>query len=148
MKQLPLPMFRNSPITGSETLNRYQHMLSELARFEQEIKNALSYAEGTHTYDDIVNMVLQNRVSFFPLEHSFIITEVTVYPQTKHLNLFLTGGEMLEVLSMQGFMEELAIKEGCSAIVVTGRKGWMKVLAKQGWQYSHTTVIYKVNGNG
>ena len=143
-EQLTLPLNCNSPITGSSHLNHYRQVLDDLVRFEVEINNALSYSEGTHTFNDIVLMVMNNRVQFHPLKHSFIITEFTVYPQTRHLNWFLAGGDMDEILAAQKGFRKVAREAGCSAMVMTGRVGWKRVLEKQGWRHSHTTMIYEV----
>lgn len=146
-KQLEFP-FRNNPITVSVARDHYQGLLTALTKFEQQINAALAYAEGTHTYDDIVGMVMSGRLIIISKVNSFLMLEITHYPQTKHLNVFLAGGDLQEILHTQDELEAIAMANGCSAIVMTGRKGWVKPLEKQGWRYSHTSIIYEVKNDG
>ena len=62
--------------------------------------------------------------------------------------MFLAGGDLEEVMTQQKKLEEMATLAGCSAIVLTGRRGWVRALEKLGWEYSHTTAFYKVKDNG
>ena len=138
----------NRPITGSGALNHYAELIDDLARFEPEIEAALSYAEGTHTYDDIVQMVLQGRLFFKALDKSYLLIEIINYPRSNHLNVFLAGGDLEEILNTQKDLEDMARSHECSHITLSGRKGWLKPLSKQGWRYSHATIVCEVSKDG
>tara|TARA_R110000744_G_C19370668_1_gene562497 strand:+ start:3446 stop:3805 length:360 start_codon:yes stop_codon:yes gene_type:complete len=111
---------------------------------QHHVEAALAYSEGTHTFDDIVLMVLNGRLRFMPLANSFLMTEVTVYPQTNHLNVFLAGGDLDEIRAQQAALEEMAVLAGCSAITLSGRRGWIMALKQLGWKESHTTAFYTI----
>lgn len=134
----------NSPKTVSTVLAGARTLVYDLGRMQYHIEAALAYAEGTHTFDDIVLMVMNNRLQFMPLANSFLITEVTVYPQTKHLNVFLAGGDLDEIRAQQPALEKMAVLAGCTAITLSGRRGWIMALKKLGWKESHTTAFYPI----
>ena len=59
-----------------------------LVENREYIENALEYAEGTHTFDDIALGVLSGRYILWPGERSAIVTEIINYPQIKDLHFF------------------------------------------------------------
>lgn len=137
----------NSP-KGETALDQLHKVLCELARFEGLIRDALHYANHSHTFDDIVAMVFTQRVFFIPLERSFFIVEKLCYPQHNCLHLFLGGGDLDEILAFQPKMQELARLHDCKYVSVAGRAGWQRVLEAKGWRHISTTMILEAeDGN-
>lgn len=108
--------------------------MSELERCRKWIEDALEYGGGTHTYEDVVEMIIQGRMQLWPAENSCIVTEITVYPRKKVLHVFLGGGELNEILGMHESVVQWAKDHGCSSLTMTGRKGWVKALQHDGWK--------------
>ena len=119
-------------------------LVLSLTQKQHLIADALAYAEGTHTVDDIVKMIVSGRLSWWPLENSFLITEIVLYPQTRHLNVFLAGGDLAEIKAQHDNLIEAARLAGCSAVTLSGRRGWVKALRDIGWAESHTTMFTPV----
>lgn len=130
----------------SDTLRQLGAMHQQLTRFSHNIEEALEYAEGTHTLDDVVQMVLSGQLLFLPFERSFLITEVITYPRYKVLNVFLGGGDLDEIATdkMQDLVLNMARHAGCSKITMSGRRGWEKPLRNLGWRNSHVTLVCEV----
>ena len=134
----------NSPVTPPDAANATIALMQSMLERRLYIENALSYTEGTHTFDDLVYMVLQCRLLWWPLPSSFMLTEVVTYPRVRHLNVFLAGGNLDEIRATQDQLIMVAKVQGCSALSLSGRRGWVKALAKQGWKESHTAMLLPI----
>lgn len=119
-------------------------LLTEVQMRRPQIERALAHAQGTHTFNDIVWMVMQGRVRWWCLPNSFLLTEVIEYPQQKHFHVFLAGGNLNEIKGTQPFLVDAARLAGCSAITLTGRRGWIKALLDLGWNEKATTVAFPI----
>lgn len=98
------------------------------------IEAALSYAGGTHTFEDVRAGIHEGRLQFWPGPNSAIITEIIEYPQKRTLHFFLAGGNLAELEVMVPGIIEWGRTQGCSAASLTGRKGWERsFLKREGW---------------
>ena len=129
-----------TPIQHSGLLVDLRKLLEGMEKKRLDIENALAYTGGTHTIDDLVGMVLQQRLTFWELENSFFISEILEYPREKHLHIFLAGGRFSEIIAMQGRMVQLAKNLGCAKLTISGRPGWLKRLPTFGWKHHHSTM--------
>ena len=109
----------------------------QLDRCRPWIEAALSYSGNTHHFEDIVAGVKSGTMQLWPARHSCLVTELVIYPRKKLLNIFLAGGKITELMSMQEDVQRWAIREGCDGGMISGRKGWEKPLAKLGWKFQH-----------
>lgn len=103
-------------------------------RCEDWIKSALEYGGGTHDIEDVFRAILESRMQLWPAENGCLVTEILVYPRKKVLHIFLAGGEMGQITDMHHDVIEWAKAQGCTALTLSGRKGWIKALAKFGWK--------------
>lgn len=55
-------------------------------------------------------------------------------------DVWLAGGDMEEIASAVPALEAWACAMGCTQVVLNGRKGWVRVLAPQGYEYLSTSV--------
>lgn len=124
--------------------DRIRHTLDELDRHRVHLDNALEYAEGSHTFDDLVHMVLTGRLHMWSKSKSIILAEVLEYPQEKHYHMFLGGGDFDEIVAMHEEIETAAKNLGCVKLSVCGRRGWVRGLAKYGWAEQFTTVTKRI----
>jgi hypothetical protein len=109
-------------------------MDQELDRCRPWIEAALKYSGGTHDWDDIVAAVKSGHMQFWPGRSSAAITEIVVYPKMKALHVFLAGGKMGELIEMIDSAVVWGTAQGCTSMTMAGRKGWEKILARQGWK--------------
>ena len=100
-----------------------------------EIEKALKYSAGTHTFDDVVELVQQAKMQFWPGRSSVIVTEIVLHPQSKCLNYFLAAGKMDELEMMTPMIESWGKGLGCTRVTLAGRKGWQRTfLVSQGYK--------------
>jgi hypothetical protein len=66
-----------------------------------------------------------------------MVTQFIQYPQKKILRIIsLAGEDFKEIKNFQAMIEGFAVKHGCTAIELWGRKGWKKLLPK--WKDAYT----------
>lgn len=116
----------------------------ELARCRQWIEDALEYSGGTHEFEDIVAGIHRGAFQFWPAPKGAAITEIIEFPKKRVLHVFLAGGELDQIVDMDESAGKFAKAAGCSAMTIAGRKGWEKVLKKNGWDYYFTTLSREV----
>ena len=104
------------------------------------IEDALEYAKGTHTIDDIWNGIVDGTFQFWPGDKSAIITEVQIYPQKKTMHIFLAGGDLNELLEMEKSVRAFAETIGCNSMSISGRRGWLRIFERDGWEEICTTI--------
>jgi hypothetical protein len=107
----------------------------DLERARPHIEAALSYAGGTHTYEDVVAMIHAGRLKFWPGPNSAVVTEIIEYPRRRTLHFFLAGGNLAELeVMLPGIIEWGRTTQGCDSASLTGRKGWERTfLKREGW---------------
>ena len=120
-------------------------LVHDMRKFRVDIEAALSYGSNSHTFDNIVSLVLLGRVQFIPLEKSFLITEVHTMPNYKTYHVFLAGGDLEELMAYQPQLEANAAKANCKYLSLTGRRGWEKPLKTQGWSLKYVTLYKEID---
>lgn len=114
---------------------------AEWARCAGYIEDALEYADGTHTLDDVRAGIEAGRFLLWTGPHSAVITEIVQYPQLRALNFFLAGGRLEELEIMLPLMLQWGKTQGCTRATLTGRPGWSRsFLTKYGWTNRSVTL--------
>ena len=71
--------------------------------------------------------------------HGVMVTQLIPYPQKKILRIIsLAGDNFAELRDFQEMIEAFAVKTGCTALEMWGRKGWKKLLP----DWEDTYVVY------
>tara|TARA_B100000963_G_C22480372_1_gene604383 strand:- start:391 stop:780 length:390 start_codon:yes stop_codon:yes gene_type:complete len=123
-------------ISAAEAMEPYREM----------IEAALAYAGETYAYEDVVDAVQVGEMFFWPAEQSFLVTEVAQWPRKRVLHIFLAGGKLSEVKSMDESLVAYANFLDCDSISLSGRAGWEKALSDLGYKKIHTTLGKNLNG--
>lgn len=132
----------NQTFTELSVLDRLKQCVEQLERWEPEIRTALRHGGNAHNFDDVVQMVLSNRLMFFSWDDAFTVMEVITYPRFKVFHCFLAGGKLSGVIASIEPMSKLGRELGCRYLSMAGRKGWAKELGDRGWRHV-TTTMYK-----
>lgn len=115
-------------------------IVQEFIRCREYLEAALEYTKGTHTLSDIWDGVVTGNFQFWPGEKSAVITEIQIYPRRKVMHIFLAGGDLDELLEMEKAIEAYANDIDCNSLSISGRRGWVRIFERQGWQEVCTTV--------
>lgn len=97
------------------------------------IEEALAYGGGTHTVEDVIDQLLAGDAQIWEAPGACIITEVLAAPRLKFVHFWLATGEMDALIQLSRRVFEWAEGLGCTQATITGRKGWERALAKEGW---------------
>jgi len=108
------------------------------------LEPALEYSGGTHEWEDIAEGVHSTRMQLWANERGAAITEILEYPRKRVLNVFLAGGDMDQILEMLDSAKAWGAQQGCDAIMMSGRKGWLRVLNKHGWEERFSTMASEI----
>jgi hypothetical protein len=118
--------------------------LEAMLPYRKMLIEALEHSGGSHTFQNIVDSVQNEVMQFWPMEQSCLVTEVINYPNIKCLHIFLAGGDLEEIKSIDSTLEFLCQEIGADYISLSGRRGWIKALADIGYELSHVTLAKKV----
>ena len=112
----------------------------ELERCRPWIEAALEYSGGTHDWQDIVDGITSGHMQLWPAERGCLVTEITVYPRKKVLNVFLGGGDLEQLIDMHEDVQAWGKAQGCDGATIIGRPGWERVYQSRGWKRQHTVL--------
>ncbi|MBT7943453.1 MAG: hypothetical protein HN719_08870 [Alphaproteobacteria bacterium] len=102
---------------------------AEWRRLRHHILAALEHAGGTHSEDDVLDLLRAGQAQFWPAANSAMVTEIVGYPQGSHCRIWLAGGEYDELRALERDMViPWASSMGCRRIELVGRKGWARRL--------------------
>lgn len=124
-----------APSSGAinmEATFRLADLYGELARCRPFLEPALDYNGGTHAWGDIEGGVLTGVMQLWPAPEGALVTEILRYPKQRVCNVFLGGGAMDQLKAMVPSVEVWAKAQGCQAVTVLGRPGWVRALAPFG----------------
>jgi len=145
-KPFSTDQYRNSPVTpnGFQSFEGLNRLAEGLSKHRLIIADALHFAEGTHTVDDIILMVMSGRLRWWYMENSFMLTEIIQYPQMSLLHVFLAGGDLDEIKARHSDLVSAAKQAGCKGLTLAGRRGWAKALSDIGWKEASTNVAFMI----
>ena len=112
--------------------------------YRELIEMALARAGGTHTYEDVLQSISVGEMFFWPASKSCLVTEIVQYPRLRALHVFLAAGDLDEIKGMESSLIDFATSLKCSALSMSGRKGWTRALKEIGWEESHITLVKKL----
>jgi hypothetical protein len=107
---------------------------AEWARCRHWIEAAIEHSSGLLSIEDVERSIEAGNMQFWPGKACAAVTEVAVYPQSKHLMIVLAGGNMEEIISMIPSFKWFGAAHGCTKLVEAGRPGWERVLRSRGWK--------------
>jgi len=83
--------------------------------------------DDAYALDDVLKGVLAGDFHFWPGQRSAAVGEVVEHPRRRDYHVFLAGGDLSELLSMERSAAAFARALGCDRITIHGRKGWARV---------------------
>lgn len=120
-------------------------MVEEFMRCQPYIEAALKYTKGTHNIRDIWDGIVTGNFQLWPGEKSAVVTEIQIYPQAKVMHIFLAGGDLEELLEMEKSVRAFAETIGCNSMSISGRRGWVKIFERDGWEEVCTSIVKELN---
>jgi len=116
----------------------------ELERCRPWLESALALSGGTHLFQDVVECVKLGTMQFWNAPKGCMVTEILEYPQKKVFHIFLAGGDLDQIKDFSDSAIYFAKLNGCSAMTLAGRRGWVKALGDLGWEEKFTTMSVEI----
>jgi hypothetical protein len=92
------------------------------------LKKALRLTGGTHTKRDIFDGIMVGDFQLWRSRRSSALTEVVRYPQLRSVRVFLAGGDLEELKTVEQKICAWAKEIGAKRVEIAGRRGWLKAL--------------------
>lgn len=90
---------------------------------------------------DIEEQLAKGEAVLWPGQKCAIVSEFVTYPNGERLSQVMSaGGDLGEIEAMVPGMEAFARLNGCSQSTVQGRRGWERVLKRQGYEFLSVTL--------
>jgi len=118
-------------------------ILTDLLRCHKWIQAALDKGNDTHDFEHIVQGVLNGQMQFWHNNTCCVVTEVIDYPKKRVLHLFLAGGDLNGIRDLEQNALTWAKSINCTDFTLSGRKGWLRELKKDGWEDLNQHVMKK-----
>lgn len=138
-----MSLIHNTP-EGVTKAEKVITLMRAMLKYKLDIEAALNYSNNSHSFDNIVDMVVTGTVHFYELKNSYILMEIQTFPNHKVYHVFLAGGEKEELLDVHPWMLENAKTLGCKFVSICGRLGWVKELKQHGWTYQYAILSKEV----
>lgn len=119
-------------------------LMMDIKRWKDGLEEALSFAEGSHTFDDVVEKIITGQVHFYSYPDCCLIMQVVTYPQFKNYHCFLACGNQDALDNARDDMLRMAQQLGCKNLSISGRVGWVRRLKSRGWKHVFATLYLEV----
>lgn len=110
---------------------------------QKRFRKALDGLGGAYDVEDIFRRIDDGALQSWQSGQSVVVTEVLGYPRKRIVNVLIAAGNIDEIMELQERVSQWARELGCSKIVMSGRKGWSKVLPRHGW--TNGRCIYELD---
>jgi len=94
------------------------------------IVEALNRTGDPSTMLDVARAILDERAQVWGNEHALIITQV-LHP---YVHFWIATGELDKVIELSHEIMQWARERGYTKATLTGRQGWVRALAHEGWR--------------
>lgn len=122
---------------------------AEWERVAPWLEKALVHAGGTHSIEDVRAACERGDLFLVTRPRFALVVEMVAYPRFSALNVFLAGGEANESLSdvcaILPTLEEACRRQGGRMVTFTGRPGWGRAVADQGYKPTATVFAKEVS---
>ena len=113
-----------------QTIDAKSELTPELI---QGLREALERSGGTHTIQDVVDALRNGEAQVWVKDSAVLVTEVLAMPRALVLHFWLAAGELEPVIALSRDVLAWGKEQGCTGATLTGRPGWKRALASEGW---------------
>lgn len=124
-------------------------------KIEPYLEKACKYSYGRYNTEDLKEMIEEGIfhlwISYNKEEERFygaVVTQFMAYPRVKYLSLSFCGGKELIKWQkpMLNILRKFAADTGCEGLEAAARRGWAKLLEKEGYQSRWVTFDLPLEG--
>jgi hypothetical protein len=109
----------------------------------KRLERALARMGGLFIVHDIISAVRAGRMQMFSEGDSIAVTQISLYPRAKVLDILLVVGKLEELRILHDRLLTFAAEVGASVIQAYGREGWIGDATKRGWKVKARSFVYQ-----
>ena len=113
-----------------------------LLRFADQVDEALELSGDPHGLHHVLLEILMDRAQLWDNDGGMIVTTVCDDSTGTTVSFWIAAGDLDSVLELSDEVCEWARSIGAIQVVMTGRRGWERVLASRGWEANRQLVSY------
>jgi hypothetical protein len=103
------------------------------AEIERMIGEALEY-DPSYGVEDVLAEVTERRAELWLGEESIAVTNIIDKPKVRQFHIWIAAGNLVELMDeVYPQIEARAREFGCTVITISGRRGWIRALKKEGF---------------
>lgn len=120
-------------------------LADEVDRCEPWIQAALDNSLRSHDFSDVKTLILTNQAQLWSVENGCVVTTINYFPRSTVLSIWLCGGDFHDVYNEHYWrIENFAKESGCDQIVINGRRGWQKRMARDDYEVSSVIITKEI----
>jgi len=114
----------------------------EWERCRHYIEAALQHSPHFESIEDVEQMLGEGTYMLWTGADCALVTRIVIYPNKKIFEVVHGGGNKREIIERLGpALEEFAVNQGCDALAVIGRKGWIREGERAGWHLGYVCMM-------
>jgi hypothetical protein len=111
--------------------------------YVKKLDRILDRMGGLYLASDIINLVQEGRMQMFAEGDSIAVTQISLYPRAKVLEILAVVGDLDELRVLHDRLLIFAAEIGASVIQAFGRKGWLPDAERRGWKIKARSFVYQ-----
>lgn len=104
----------------------------DIRHFLPDIRKALEHMD-MNSVRDVVQAIQANHAQLWAKDDGLVVTEVDDKPRCRILRFWIAAGDLDDVLTLTDDIYEWGRYIGCDRATSLCRKGWARVMEKDGW---------------
>ena len=122
-----------------------EEVLADYFECRTILLEALAKGDGRINEALLVAGLVRGNYQLWRTDSAAGVTQIDTNHNSKTLFIFLAAGDLQEIEHVAGpVVEDWARCQGCTSIVLSGRRGWERELRTLGYSYSTTNLIKRL----
>lgn len=122
-----------------------EQVLQDYFECRDLLLEALATGDGRVNEATLVSGLVQGKYQLWRTPNSAGVTEVDRTPSKTSLFVFLSAGDLSEVMhACTHAVEPWAREQGCTSMLISGRKGWERTLRPVGYEFQSVNLIKQI----
>jgi hypothetical protein len=114
----------------------------------QGLEEALEHGGGTHELEHVLAAIRRGEAQLWVEGDSCLVTEINDTPNERELHFWLATGTLDGTVALSNKVMEWGRARGCTVATLSGRRGWAKALAAEGWALQLVVMGRRLDGQG
>jgi hypothetical protein len=110
--------------------------------YHRKLERALKVQGGLYTLADILERLADGRMQSFVHNNSWAITQISVYPAKRLLEIVAAIGDLGDCRILHGRVLAFANEMNVDLVAAYGRRGWARDAERHGWKIKTISYLY------